>query len=37
MKVRAVLQSIGFFILMALMVLALYSDVTSEILRAMNR
>lgn len=37
MKVRAVLQTIGFFILMALMVLALYSDVTSEILRAMNR
>ncbi|MCB5223626.1 MAG: RIP metalloprotease RseP [Candidatus Cloacimonadaceae bacterium] len=36
-KVRAVLQSIGFFILMALMVLALYSDVTSEILRAINR
>lgn len=37
LKVQSVLQSIGFVILMGLMILALYSDVTSELLRFMNR
>lgn len=37
LKVQSILQSIGFFILMGLMVLALYSDVTSEILRFMSK
>ncbi len=37
LKVQSVLQSIGFVILMGLMILALYSDVTSEIMRFMNR
>ena len=36
-QIRSILQSIGFFILLALMVLAFYSDITSEILRFMNR
>ena len=37
LKVQSILQSIGFVLLMALMILALYSDVTSEVLRFMNR
>lgn len=37
LKVQSVLQSIGFVILIGLMILALYSDVTSEIMRFMNR
>lgn len=37
LKVQSVLQSIGFVLLLGLMILALYSDVTSEIMRFMNR
>ncbi|MDD4223167.1 MAG: RIP metalloprotease RseP, partial [Candidatus Cloacimonetes bacterium] len=37
LRVQSALQSIGFVLLMALMILALYSDVSSEILRFMNR
>ena len=37
LKIQSVLQSIGFVLLMGLMILALYSDVASELLRFMNR
>jgi regulator of sigma E protease len=36
-KVQSVLQSIGFMLLMGLMVLAFYSDIASEVLRFMSR
>ncbi len=37
LKVQSILQSIGFVFLMGLMILAFYSDISSEILRFMNR
>lgn len=37
LKVQSILQSIGFALLLGLMILALYSDVTSEILRFMSK
>ena len=36
-QVQSILQTIGFFILIFLMVLAFYSDIASEVLRFMNR
>jgi regulator of sigma E protease len=36
-KIQSILQTIGFFILIFLMVLAFYSDIASEVLRFMNR
>jgi regulator of sigma E protease len=37
LRIQSLLQTIGFFLLMALMVFAFYSDISSEFLRFLNR
>lgn len=36
-NIQSILQTIGFFILIFLMILAFYSDISSEVLRFMNK